>query len=237
MSTTPARILIVEDEPLIAEDLAAMLEDLGHEVCGKAHDAATAVEMALGTRPEIALVDIRLGNGPDGVEVGAELQRAGIAFLYVTSHTDPATLERVATTRPQGFIIKPFDEEDLRTQLAIVRSRLKRDPDSVHADGIFVRDRGRMVKVPTEEILYAEADDNYTTLHTATRKYVLVSSLSAVEEKLGNPHLQRVHRKYAVDLRRVTGFGDGQVLIGTISIPVGRTHKEALKQKLNINRK
>jgi DNA-binding LytR/AlgR family response regulator len=192
--------------------------------------------MAAELRPAIALVDIRLGDGPDGVEVAAALQHMGIAFLYVTSHTDPATLERVASTRPQGFIIKPFDQEDLRTQLAVVRSRLADDPRSLQANGIFVRDRGRLVKVPLDEILYAEADDNYTTLHTAARKYVLVSALSAVEEKLNDPDFIRVHRKYAVHIRRVTAVEAGQVRIGDIVIPVGRTHRDTLMARLDRSR-
>ncbi len=222
------RILIVEDEPLIAEDLSAMLHELGHQVCGKVHDARNALAMAKRERPDLVLLDIRLNDVLDGVDVAMQLDEERIPYLYVTSHTDPATMVRISTTKPQGFIRKPFDEDDLRTQIAVVLARLAKQQAPEH---LLVRDRGLTVRVPVGDIIYAEADDNYTTLHTADRKYVLVSSLSAVEEKLGGQHLLRVHRKYAVDMQRVTGMDATGLMLGAVRIPVGRTHLAEVQRR------
>jgi DNA-binding LytR/AlgR family response regulator len=216
-----ARILIVEDEPLIAEDLRAMLEELGLQVCGMAVDADAAIAKAEQERPDLALLDIRLSGKADGIAVAASLTAMEVPFLYITSHTDPATMARVAATRPEGFIIKPFEFDDLRTQLTVVLARMGATERPGH---IVLRDKGRLVRVSVADILYAEADDNYTTLYTNDRKYVLVSSLSALEERIGGTHLTRVHRKYAVDMRRVTGMEGGALHIGTMRIPIGRTH-------------
>lgn len=216
-----ARILIIEDEPLIAEDLRAMLEELGHLVCGVAVDADAAMAKAERVRPDLALLDIRLAGNKDGIAVAEAFTAMDLPFLYITSHTDPATMARVAATRPQGFIIKPFEFDDLRTQLTVVLARMGAEEKPGH---VVLRDKGRLVRVPVADVIYAEADDNYTTLHTADRKYVMVSSLSAVEERMGGKHLLRVHRKYAVDMRRVTGMVGHDLLIGERRIPVGRTH-------------
>lgn len=216
-----ARILIVEDEPLIAEDLRAMLEELGHVVCGVAADADAAMARAERERPDLALLDIRLSGNKDGIAVAEAFVAIDLPFLYITSHTDPATMARVAGTRPQGFIIKPFEFDDLRTQLTVVLARMGAEEKPGH---VVLRDKGRLVRVPVADVIYAEADDNYTTLYTADRKYVLVSSLSAVEHRMGGKHLLRVHRKYAVDMRRVTGMEGHDLLIGERRIPVGRTH-------------
>jgi len=227
------RVLIVEDEPLIAEDLAAMLAEQGHQVCGRAHRASDALGFVQHERPDLVLLDIRLNDVMDGVDVATHLEKERIPYLYVTSHTDLATMARIGSTKPQGFIRKPFDEDDLRTQIAVF---LARNGPIETPEHVLVRDKGRIIRVPIADIVHAEADDNYTTLHTAERKYVLVSSLSAVEVKLGGKHLLRVHRKYAVDMRRVTGMDGHYLLIGERRIPVGRTHLAEVQHQFGLRR-
>ncbi len=228
-------MLIVEDEPLIAEDLANMLDELGHIVQGRAHDAASALRAVRKQRPDLVLLDIRLNAGPDGVAVATELQDLGVPFIFVTSHADPGTLERATATRPEGYIIKPFEIEDLRAQLAVVLARLAKQPPTVQPSRTFlVRDRGALVKVLIDAIWYVEADDNSCTLHTADRRYIVFSSLAAMEERLASPHLVRIHRSYLVDLRRVTSLRERAVQVGEQLLPVGRTHRRELVRRWNV---
>lgn len=243
MSTV--RIIIVEDEPLIAEDMRGHLEEMGYEVVAVSDNALDAVSEIAAQTPDMVLLDINLGDGADGVMVAERINaRHPVPFIFVTSHSDAATLERVKSVRPAGFIIKPFDENDLRTQIEIALARFAAqvDPgqtptaeqrdDFVIADSIFVRDKGKLVKVALNDIRYAQADDNYVTLFTPTRKYVITSSLSAVESKLNSPHHLRIHRSYVVDLRRITAVEEGFVRIGAERLPVGKTHKEALMARI-----
>lgn len=239
------RILIVEDEPLIAEDLRAHLEELGYELCAVCDNALDAMAEVVARKPDLLLLDINMGDGPDGVQL-AEKVRAKHAtpFIFVTSHSDKATLERVKPLRPAGFIIKPFDENDLRTQIELALARYANDVeasaapteaqrhDFVIADSIFIREKGRLVKVAIDDIHYAEADDNYVTLFTPARKFVITSTLAAVEEKLKSPNHLRIHRSYLVDTRRITAMEEGYVRIGTQSLPVGKTHREALMARI-----
>lgn len=81
-------------------------------------------------------------------------------------------------------------------------------------------------------MVHIEADHDYTTLHTAERKYVLVSSLTALEEKLNDPFFLRVHRKFAVDIRRISSIEGSMIRIGEMAIPVGRTHRDAVNRRL-----
>lgn len=229
-----ARILIVEDEPLIAEDLAAMITDLGHVVCARAHNATTALAAARIHRPHLVLLDIQLVDGDDGIMVAEALQEMDMPFLYVTSHTDPITMARVAATRPQGFVIKPFEEEDLRTQLVIAFARTHQATTStarVAGTDLLVRDKGRLVKVPINDIRYAEADNNYVVIHTVERRYVISSTLSALEERLRSPDLVRIHRGYLVDVRRITALREREAQLNDVVLPIGRTHKAALLQR------
>lgn len=224
------RVLIVEDEPFIAEDLASMLGELGHGVTGRARDAAEALRMVHADAPDLVMLDIRLGEGPDGFAVAERLQHQGIPFLFVTSHTDAETLAHMGRTRPAGFIRKPFDEEDVRAQLAVALTRNIR----TGAADLFVRDKGRLLRLPVGEVLFAEADDNYVILHTAERRHVLVATLAHMLERLGSQTFARVHRSYLVNIDRVSALHDGHVLVGPHRVPVGRTHREALKARLRI---
>jgi DNA-binding LytR/AlgR family response regulator len=223
-----ARLLIVEDEPLIAADMKDMLLAQGHVVVGVAHSAAAALELAALERPDLVLLDIRLNKGPDGIDVAEALKaRFAMPFLFITSHVDPFTLERVQATRPEGFIIKPFEEADLRAQITIAIGRSRGRMES----HLVLRDKGRLVKVSANEIRYLEADDNYVLVHTLSQRYVVTGTLAAVEERLASEHFMRIHRSYVVDLRRITGLSEREVLLGPTRLPVGRTYKDPLKQR------
>jgi DNA-binding LytR/AlgR family response regulator len=236
------RIVLVEDDALVAVDLAALLTDLGHTVCATCADARSAMLALARHAPDLLLLDIDLGRGADGVRIAQEVNATRpVPIVFISGHTDPATLERVKEVRPAGFIVKPFQEADLRTQIELALARYATPPgtetaaeDFVIEGNLFVRDRGRLVKVPVDDIIYAEADDNYVVLHTAERRYVLTTTLTAMEQRLARPHFLRVHRSYLVDLRRVTAVEEKRVLLGGVSVPVGRTHREALRRRLDL---
>jgi CheY-like chemotaxis protein len=115
------RILIVEDELFVALDLHAMLEANGHDIVGIAVAAEEAVALAARELPDLVLMDIRLAGARDGVEAAREIRdRFDIPSLFVTATTDQQTRQRAATTRPLGFLEKPFTEQRLRTALAAV---------------------------------------------------------------------------------------------------------------------
>lgn len=221
------RLLIVEDEPLIAADMKAMLEEMGHDVVGIAHNGSAAIALAQREQPDLALLDIRLHGEPDGIAVAMELTgRLRIPFLFITSHADPATLERVKATRPEGFVIKPFEAADLRAQITIALARIG---SGAAKDHLLVRDKGRLVKVRVDDIRYIEADDNYVIIHATGQRYVLTATLNGMEDRLASPHLIRIHRSFLVDTRRITALTEKEVLLDGVRLPLGRTHKEAVR--------
>ncbi|MBI4776205.1 MAG: response regulator [Deltaproteobacteria bacterium] len=113
-------ILIVEDEAIVAADLANKLTQLGYEVAGIAAQGAEAVEMALSLRPQLILMDVRLEGPLDGVEAAGEIRaRHDVPVIYLTAHSDSATLARAKLTGPFGYILKPFEERDLATQIEL----------------------------------------------------------------------------------------------------------------------
>ena len=113
-------ILIVEDDPLIAEDISGHLQALNFSVAGIFHTAETALGGIERHRPDAVLLDIHLGDGPDGISVAHEINnRWDIPFVFLTSYADRRTIEEVKKTIPAGYLVKPFNENDLLASLEI----------------------------------------------------------------------------------------------------------------------
>lgn len=109
IAASRGRILIVEDDFLIARLLEDYLIESGFNVVGVAPSADKALALAEAERPEIAIVDIRLVGPRDGVEVAQQFYQAfGLRSIFATAHTDPATRARAATARPLGWLQKPY---------------------------------------------------------------------------------------------------------------------------------
>ena len=113
-------ILIVEDESIVAADLAGKLRRLGYEVAGTAAGGEEAVALVCRLSPQLVLMDISLQGPMDGVEAADAIRRqCNVPVIYLTAHSDPATLARAKLTGPLGYILKPFDERDLAAQIEL----------------------------------------------------------------------------------------------------------------------
>jgi two-component system, response regulator PdtaR len=125
----PVRVLLVEDEILTAMDIEYILQQLGYEVCGIAASAPEAVQAADDLRPDLVLMDIRLAHGTDGIQAAGDIRtRLGIASLYLSAHTDAATLNRAQATQPLGFIAKPYTQAQLEAALRAAVASLRGGP-------------------------------------------------------------------------------------------------------------
>lgn len=118
------RILIVEDEQLVADDLRETLENMGYCVPDLVTSGEDAIFKAQSLQPDLVLMDIRLEGEIDGVEASQKIQSSfNIPVVYLTANADRATLERVKASHPFGYILKPFDEKTLSTTIEIALSR------------------------------------------------------------------------------------------------------------------
>jgi two-component system, sensor histidine kinase and response regulator len=109
-----ARILVVEDERIVAADLRSRLERMGYNVLDVISSGKDAVEFAVANRPDLVLMDITLRGEMDGVAAADEMRRRyEVTVIYLTAHSDDATLQRAKITEPFGYVLKPFDEREL----------------------------------------------------------------------------------------------------------------------------
>jgi signal transduction histidine kinase len=119
-----ARILVVEDEQLVADDLREILESLGYVVVGLVAAGEDAIQHVEQNLPDLILMDIHLAGEIDGIQAAEQIQlRFDVPIVYLTAYADRTTLERVKATYPFGYIVKPFNESMLSTSIEVALSR------------------------------------------------------------------------------------------------------------------
>lgn len=121
---TNAKILVVEDEAIVAKDLQYRLKKFGYTVPAIASSGEEAINKAVETSPDLVLMDIRLKGAMDGIEAAQEIyKRLDIPVIYLTAYADEKTLERAKITAPFGYILKPFKERELQTNIEIALTK------------------------------------------------------------------------------------------------------------------
>ena len=126
--TAPPRILLVEDEAIIARDLQRRLERFGYEVVDIADNGADALSLARQHRPTFVFMDIVIQGDMDGIETATALQQQmDVPIVFLTAHADEATIQRAKGAAPYGYLVKPFEDRELRTtvEMAVSRHRIE----------------------------------------------------------------------------------------------------------------
>ncbi|MBA1343073.1 MAG: Methanogenesis regulatory histidine kinase FilI [ANME-2 cluster archaeon] len=112
--TAKIRILIVEDEAIVAEDLELAVTNIGYEVVGRAVSADAAVDKAVKLKPDLVLMDIVLRGEKNGIDASQEIkEKVDIPVIFLTAYSDVGLIDRAKSTEPYAFLVKPFQERQL----------------------------------------------------------------------------------------------------------------------------
>ena len=125
------KVMIVEDESIVAMELSSYVQGLGYEVVGRVSNADDAYTMAMNTSPQVILMDVHLKGEEDGISVSKRIQlEKEIAVVYITAFTDDESLEHAIETNPAAYLTKPFNRKELAAALKIAsKSQKKREVD------------------------------------------------------------------------------------------------------------
>ncbi|HVU18862.1 MAG TPA: LytTR family DNA-binding domain-containing protein [Candidatus Didemnitutus sp.] len=249
----PHRVLIVDDEPLARERLRALLKgDASVEIVGEASNGPDAVAAVKEHQPDIVFLDMQM-PGFDGLHVVGELPvERRPQIIFVTAH-DKFAVDAFAV-HATDYLLKPFDRERLQAALKRaaeqIRARrageLSERLESLLADAapgerkperLAVKVDGRVVFLRPDEIVWAEAADNYVVLHLADNsRLMLRETMSALEERLGSTEFARINRSAIVRLDRIkelqpTFHGDYTVVLRDGSrLPLSRSMRGQLEK-------
>lgn len=232
------RIMIVEDEPIIADEIAATIEDLGYTVAAKVIHSKDVSSVFKTCEADVILMDINLGKGSDGIQLATEIkQQKNVPLIFLTSYSDKTTIDRAKQVNPDGYIVKPFNEKDLQVAIEIAFGRFEQQQKTILEEKpetflinkhLFIRNKNKLVKLNPEEVIYAEAQSNYTLLKTEKEKFMLSTTLGIIEEKLQPFGFFRLHRSYLANIARIDAIEEDHVLIGGENIPVSKKQKQDL---------
>lgn len=214
------KILIVEDELLIAEQLEGILEANNCTVIGIAQDLNAATSF-LQSKPELIFLDIQLKNNENGIAFGRLLQSKAIPFIYITANTEVPTLREAIRTNPVTYISKPFKNNDIIATLELVRLKNKLKPMLV------LELTNKTVEIFLEDILYCEAKGSYTCIFTKEKQFMKRINLKDFAQHLDD-NFVRVHRSFLVNKTQMSYKTATAAFFGTTEIPISKSYRNVL---------
>jgi DNA-binding LytR/AlgR family response regulator len=237
------KILIVEDEMLIAANLAMQLENIGYEIVGIIPRGEDAINVIKTDKPDLVLMDINLKGELDGIETATRMQlESPMPIIYLTANTDESNFLRAKATNPYAYLSKPFKKLDIIHAIELAGEKILAEksepPFSVEKfvmnDRIFVRHNEVMVKIIIADILYLEAERNYCNVYTKNNTYLLVNTLKNMEDKLPAEQFQRIHRSFIVNVNNVDEVAQNHITVGNKILPLSKELRKELLDRLRL---
>jgi len=218
------KILICEDELIIAEFLKETCMELGYTVPAIAGSRLDAMEKLIFHQPNLALIDINMEERESGIELAKYIhETVKIPFIFVTAFNDPETIRKAINTHPHAFLVKPVDKSTLQANIQLAFYRFN-TPMKKEEFVSFNTESGT-IKVNISELLYIEANGNYCEFiyDNGSRELIRIS-MQNVEQALGNVFI-RTHKSFIVNPAYISGSSSLKVIVKDQQLPIGRKYK------------
>jgi DNA-binding LytR/AlgR family response regulator len=233
-------VLLVEDEIIIAEDIKIRLENMGFTVTQSVDNVESAIQWLDSNFTDLVIIDIALKGSRTGIELADVINKQfHLPFIYLTSLTDEDIVKKAIETSPAAYLLKPFNDNQIRISIEMAFLNFYREENGAKhtenpelslkmGDALFLKKDCQYKKEKFCDILWLEAESNYTTIKTRDGKYVYSTVLKNFEDKLPADVFARVHRSYIVNMYCVTGFEGNMLIVDGKYIPVSRSSRESI---------
>ncbi|HAJ99266.1 MAG TPA: DNA-binding response regulator [Bacteroidales bacterium] len=245
------KILVVEDESIVAKDIQGSLKKLGYNVPVTVNSGEKALEEIESDRPDLVLMDIMLKGHINGIETANIIkERFGIPVIFLTAYADDSTLGKAKISEPYGYIIKPFKEKELQTTIEIALYKhgkdlnVKKERDLFHSivenrdssDSIFVRADYRLNKINYDDIFYVEALKDYVVINTYDNSYTTHTTMKEMVRILPMKYFVRIHRSFIVNINKIFSIKYPDLVVeGKMKVlPIGGLYRKELYNRLNL---
>ena len=235
------KILVVEDELIIADNICDALEELGYEALEPAINYTEAIARIEEEKPDIAILDIQLSGKKTGIDIARKIRESyNFPFIFLTSNSDALTVNQAKEVMPPAYLVKPFSKDEIFTSIEIAlhnfSNKIGESDESklIIKDSLFVKDKGFYNKIKFEDILYIKSAHVYVEFILKTKHKVVVrTSLNDILEKLNSSFI-RIHRGYIINTKYLTQITQSHVKILDEEIPIGKKYKEEIIKKINL---
>lgn len=229
------KVLIVEDEVLIASEIRECLEENDFEVSNVVTTAEDALNSVTSVKPDVILMDISIKGKINGIDLAKKiLETHAIPVIFLTSNTDTVMIKEAKSINPNAFLLKPFNETELPIAIELAftnhNAQTLRDigrPPLLN-ESVFVKSNKRFNKISTSEINFIQAEGSYSRIFTKNGEYIVSYNLSQFQNEIDNRYFMRVHRSYVVNLKNIEGFDLESVFVSGKAIPVSKQYQADL---------
>lgn len=235
------KIVVVEDEIVIADNICEALTDLGYDVAEPAITYTEALQTIETHNPDLALLDIQLSGKKDGIDLAEVInEKYHFPYIFLTSNTDPLTVERAKKVSPAAYLAKPFSKEELYASIEIALSNYHSATtarvveDNICQKTLFIKQKQTFIKVLFDDILFIKSDHIYIEIHDLSGKLYLVRGSLIDYLTILNSNFIRVHRGYIVNLKHVSSFDNDSIKVGDKIVPLGKNFKEDFLRRIII---
>jgi DNA-binding LytR/AlgR family response regulator len=232
------KVIIVDDEPMARNFLERYCEkNVNLLMSGTFEDALTALDYLQKNEIDILFLDVEMPN-LSGFQLLDQLPYMPKVIL-TTSKTDYAfnAFEYgVADFLKKPITFNRFQEAITKITVSLTEKNLQpvlKIP-AVNLEEIFIKADGKLTRLNYKEILYIESLGDYVKYFTATKNYVTLSTLKAVEEKMGSTNFMKVHRSYIVNLQKIKDIQDNSLVIEGKVIPISKSFKSEVMSRINV---
>lgn len=235
------KILVVEDEMIIADNICDTLEDLGYETIEPAINYTEAIKKIEEEKPDIAILDIQLSGRKTGIDIAKKIRDSyNFPFIFLTSNSDTYTVNQAKEVMPPAYLVKPFSKDELYTSIEIALHNFSKKIGEVNSDNliiknsIFIKDKGYYSKVHFDDILYLKSAHVYIEIILKShQKMVVRTSLNEIIQKL-NENFVRIHRGFIINTKYLSQINQSSVKILNEEIPIGKKYKEDIVKRINL---
>jgi DNA-binding LytR/AlgR family response regulator len=236
------KVLIVEDEMIIANSIIDAVESFDYEAFGPEITYSGAIESIEKEMPSIGIFDIQLSGKKNGIDLARKVkENYKFPFVFLTSNSDKLTLDEAKLTQPSAFLLKPFNNNELYAALELAlyshSQQIQNQKEIVSIghvieDALFVKSLNGYLRVNYDDILYLKSDNVYIDIVDVNGKtHVVRATISEYAEKL-NVDFLRIHRGYIVNLKYLEKLDVLNATIGGHKVPIGNKYKENLMSRI-----
>lgn len=233
-------VLIVEDELIVAEEIRECLLQAGYHVIDAVPSSDEALQIIRNEQLDLVLLDVNIKGKLDGIELATQIRKTkDCPIVFLTAYSDQETIERAKKVRPESYLVKPFEQNNLRVAVEMACEKYQNhstEGDSLkkEIETVFLKDENRYVRVAISDILIVEAQGSYCSVITRDKTYVYSFNLKTAIEKLVHPCLVRAHRSFLININNVDALEGNQLILGEHTVQMSQSHRDEIVNQLNI---
>jgi CheY-like chemotaxis protein len=213
------KILIVEDEILVATDIEESLLGLGYDVLNAVATGKAALREVEKNLPDVILMDIMLKGDLNGIETANFIrQKHDVPIIYLTANADVSTINKAKISLPYGYIIKPFTDKDLQTNIEIARfkfendMKIKMESDQFNQffgmgkdkkDHVIVQGKNGLERVRPDDVYFIEGTESGSILHFMDEEIITEKTLDKIKDLFSFDHFYQVNELFIVNINKI----------------------------------